>query len=140
LIDYLSYKDIQILHDVALERFGGLGGEKEPGQIQFMAEKPAMEVFGHESYPGLFLKAAVYMHGFATRQFFNDGNKRTAYLCARTFLRLNGYRIRISDDELYDLAMDTANSRMTEKELAPRLEAVSGAYPRPRQVRRRLHP
>ena len=59
--------------------------------FNFMAEKPAKELFGEEIYPGLFLKAAIYMHGFATRQFFADGNKRTAYLTTSTFLEINGF-------------------------------------------------
>lgn len=71
----LTADDIRELHEIALERYGGLPGENEPGLIDFMAEKPFQVVFGQEAYPGLFYKAAIYMDGFADHQYFKDGNK-----------------------------------------------------------------
>lgn len=108
MIDYLTVDDIREIHKVALQRYGGVVGEHESGSIGFMAEKPSMVSFGQELYPGLFTKAAVYMHGFATRQFFVDGNKRTSYLCARVFLDLNNVQLSISDDDLYETALTVA--------------------------------
>ncbi|OFW77306.1 MAG: hypothetical protein A2201_10595 [Alicyclobacillus sp. RIFOXYA1_FULL_53_8] len=90
-----------------------------------MAEKPASELYGQELYPGLFFKAAVYMHGFATRQFFHDGNKRTAYVCAAVFLELNGFVVDVNDMELYETALLVANGGMTENALANWLETHS---------------
>ena len=63
----LSPEDIRVIHDVMIERYGGIRGEKEPGLIDYMADKPFLELFGNEQYPGLFLKAAVYFEGFATQ-------------------------------------------------------------------------
>lgn len=124
-IDYLSSDDIRELHDVAIERYGGKTGENEPGLIKFMAEKPSMEVYGFELYPGLFMKAAIYMEGFACKQLFVDGNKRTGYMCAATFLKLNGYMIVVDDEELYKMAMDVANNKITLDKLAQWLEEHS---------------
>ena len=118
MIAYLTPDDRRAIHEVALERYGGVVGEHEPGQIDFMAEKPAQELFGEEIYPGLFLKAAIYMHGFATRQFFADGNKSTAYLSASTFLEINGLTLIVSNEELYTITMDVANGKYTEFELS----------------------
>ncbi|ATY84507.1 type II toxin-antitoxin system death-on-curing family toxin [Kyrpidia spormannii] len=124
-INHLTAEDIREIHVEALRLYGGTPGEHEPGSIELMAEKPAMELFGHEQYPGLFLKAAVYFEGFATRQFFVDGNKRTAYLCAATFLRLNGYCIIVSDDELYHFSLDVANKKVNLDDIARWLETHS---------------
>lgn len=125
MIEYLSSDDIRVFHEVALERYGGAVGEHEPGQIEFMAEKPAFMVFGEELYPGLFMKAAVYMYGFATRQYFVDGNKRTAYLAAAAFLELNGYSVIVDDTELYTISLAIANHQIAEIELAVWLEQHS---------------
>lgn len=111
-MDRLYSDDIREIHDVMLERYGGVPGENEPGMIDYMAEKPFLEYFGQELFPGLFMKAAVYMHGFATAQYFVDGNKRTAYGCAAVFLELNGYSINVSDDELYDVALKVAKKEV----------------------------
>lgn len=115
------------MHEVLLERYGGLPGEHEPGWIDFMADKP-FDGFGDlEYYPGLFMKAAVYMEGFTSHQFFCDGNKRTGYMCAKVFLELNGYMLDFTDDELYDTALAVANKRIGLEELAALFEDKS--YP-----------
>jgi death-on-curing protein len=90
-----------------------------------MAEKPSAEMFGQELYPGLFLKAAVYMEGFATRQFFVDGNKRTAFLCAYDFLLLNGFALDVSQDEAYEFTLAVAEKRVGLDEIARWLQEHS---------------
>lgn len=115
----LGPDDIRTLHDVMLERYGGIPGDKEPGLIDYMAEKPFMEIFGQEQYPGIFMKAAAYMEGLATHQYFHDGNKRTAYMCGAAFLELNGYQLHLSDDELYEMMLKIANYRENTGQLMP---------------------
>ncbi|GGP14207.1 hypothetical protein GCM10011346_37350 [Oceanobacillus neutriphilus] len=53
------------------------------------------------------MKAACYLEGFATHQYFSDGNKRTGVMCCITFLLINGYEIDVDDEslELYHVAM-----------------------------------
>ncbi len=118
-------EDIREIHEVAIERYGGLPGEHEPGLIEFMAEKPSMEAYGTELYPGLFMKAAVYMEGFSRKQLFADGNKRTAYICAATFLELNGYQVMVDDEELYQFSIYVANGNGSLEDIARWLESVS---------------
>lgn len=118
MTEYLSAEDIRWIHEIAIQRYGGVIGEHEPGQIEFMAQKPGMISFGVDLYPNLFSKAAAYLHGFATRQFFVDGNKRTAYIVTAVFLELNGYALVIDNDELYDMAMTVANNKISEQELS----------------------
>lgn len=118
MIERLFPDDIREVHDQMLDRFGGLVGEYQPGLIDYMADKP-FDGFGDmEYYPGLFMKAAVYMEGFATMQYFCDGNKRTAYGCAALFLRLNGYILIVNDEELYHITKAVANKDLTVEDLA----------------------
>lgn len=112
MIERLTPDDIRAIHDVALERYGGLFGEHESGLIDFMADKPFQEFGGVELYPDLFCKAAVYLEGFATHQYFCDGNKRTGFMCAALFLEINGYRLVVDDDELYTTVKKIANEKM----------------------------
>jgi death-on-curing protein len=127
LIDRLTPDDIRELHNFALERYGGLPGEHEPGLIDFMADKP-FDGFGDmEYYPGLFLKAAVYMESFAIHQLFCDGNKRTAFMTAKAFLMLNGYTLSVTDDELYEMTIAVANKNIELEILSTWIENKS--YP-----------
>lgn len=108
--DYLTFDDLLDLHDLALERYGGLHGFDE-GCIKAKVSMP-QEGFGDfEYYPGLFKKAAVYMYFITINHCFKDGNKRTGYLAASTFLNLNGYRINVSNDELYNKCIEIADKK-----------------------------
>lgn len=116
-MERLSSEDIRDIHDYMLLRYGGLAGEYESGLIDYMADKP-FDGFGDtEFYPNLFQKAAVYMEGFATHQYFCDGNKRTAYMCAKIFLELNEYILDITDDDLYETAIAVAKKEIGLEEL-----------------------
>lgn len=108
---FLDADDIRYLHEDAIDQFGGISGETEPGMIDYMAEKPYAVVFGQERYPTIFQKAAVYLHGFATHQYFCDGNKRTGIKCCLTFLAINSYDLTVDNDALYHFTIDVANER-----------------------------
>jgi prophage maintenance system killer protein len=72
-------------------RHGGEGaGVIDAGGIRSVIDAPYAS-FGDEGdlYPTIWEKAAVLARGFATTQYFRDGNKRTAYLAASSFLELN---------------------------------------------------
>jgi death-on-curing protein len=121
-IYHLDPEDIRYLHDDQIEEFGGYYGENESGMIDYMADKPFHIVFGEERFPSLFLKAAVYLEGFATHQYFSDGNKRTGVKCSLTFLLINGYELVVDDIELFEITMAVANYRMNLEEIAEWLE------------------
>lgn len=116
--EYLTYDDLIDLHDLALERYGGLQGHDE-GCVEAKAIMPQDGFGDREYYPGLFKKAAVYMYYITINHCFKDGNKRTGYLAASTFLNLNGYIIKVSDEELYHKCIEIAD-----KNSRPELEDV----------------
>jgi len=49
---------------------------------------------------------------------FVDGNKRTAYVVCRTFLKLNGGDIIANDDEKYETFLAVADGSLSEEMLA----------------------
>jgi len=114
----LTPEQIIAIHDEELSTTGGLSGIKDRGYIDFLSEKPFSEYFGEEQYPGLFMKAAVLMHGIILAHCFNDCNKRTAVLCTYTFLYLNGYELIADDDELYEITINVATKKIDIENLA----------------------
>ncbi|MEU0049065.1 Fic family protein [Streptomyces sp. NPDC006309] len=60
------------------------------GLLVSAIERPRTDVFGAELYPTLHEKAAALLHSAARNRALIDGNKRTAWLAMRVFLRLNG--------------------------------------------------
>ncbi|EIJ78059.1 putative death on curing protein [Bacillus methanolicus PB1] len=51
------------------------------------------------------------MHTLATNQYFVDGNKRTAYITAASFLELNGYVLCITYWDLFFATKLIANQK-----------------------------
>lgn len=69
-------------------------------------------------------KAAAYLFFLARNHPFSDGNKRTAYLAAATFLLMSGVKLRGSDDAVFELVLQTARGEL------PDVRAVAEAMGR----------
>jgi death-on-curing protein len=80
------------VHDRQLAEHGGLGGVKDEGLLESaMARAPNKHGYGETD---MFMLAAAYGFGVARNHPFNDGNKRTAWVMTRLFLKLNRIEIR----------------------------------------------
>ena len=55
-------------------------------------------MFGLDTYPNDFTKAAALLQSLARDHAFVDGNKRTAWAAAWTFLHLNGVGLAVDFD------------------------------------------
>lgn len=66
-------------------------------------------MFGTPAYTDPYEQAAALLHGIATNHPLVDGNKRTAWLAAATFLAVNGIDLGgVDQDAAYDLVIDVA--------------------------------
>ncbi|MEC8041644.1 MAG: type II toxin-antitoxin system death-on-curing family toxin, partial [Pseudomonadota bacterium] len=72
---------------------------------------------------GLAEIAAAYAFGIAKAHAFVDGNKRTAFVTAITFLRLNGYAFRPDPVEGVRMMEDLATGNVNETAFANWLKA-----------------
>lgn len=69
-------------------------------------------------YPSILRMAAYYWYTIATKQMFNNGNKRTAFVVALAFLENNGYSLSdLTTDDLYQISMNLARSEMSSEDL-----------------------
>ena len=71
----------------------------------------------------LFECAACYVFGLAKNYGYQDANKRTAYMSGWTFLRLNGWFVRASPDDVVRLMLDVATDIVDEAAIAAWLRA-----------------
>ena len=93
-------------------------GVKDREALEALLARVDNVFFGFEPYPTTISKAKVFWYTIASKQMFNNGNKRTALLTALTFLNLNGYILDFEDsNELYNISMNLANKIMSEDEL-----------------------
>ncbi|WP_129842876.1 Fic family protein [Streptomyces sp. RFCAC02] len=63
---------------------------RDMGLLVSAIERPRTNVFGTELYPTPHEQAAALLHSVARNHALIDGNKRTAWLAMRVFLRFNG--------------------------------------------------
>lgn len=85
---WLPLEVVLAVHDELLRRFGGLSGVKDAGMLDSALGKPR-NLFAYGE-PSLFELATAYAAGIVRNHPFNDGNKRTGFMAAYTFLEANG--------------------------------------------------
>ena len=80
------------VHDRQISRHGGASGIRDRALLEMGCAR-AMNLAVYAE-PTLAEIAAAYAFGISKAHAFVDGNKRTAFVTALTFLRLNGYSFR----------------------------------------------
>jgi len=116
------------IHDTLSERFGGAFGLRDAGLLG-SALASLQASFGGQRLNASFAEmAASCLVGLVQNHPFIDGNKRTAYAATATFLRLNGLRLRLSQDAKFELVLGVTEGHVTKVEvvqiLAAKLEAL----------------
>jgi death-on-curing protein len=64
------------------------------------------------------------MHSLAGNHALVDGNKRLALLATAVFLRINGYRLDMTDDEAFDLTVSVAAGQLDAAGIEKRLRLI----------------
>lgn len=106
------------IHRRQLAEHGGLEGIRDEGLLQSALARPKNLLAYSESSPDMACLAAAYGYGIVKNHPFVDGNKRTAYVVMRTFLKLNGYDLQASSEEKYQIWLALAAGKLSEEELA----------------------
>jgi death-on-curing protein len=85
--------DVMALHTATIERMGYKPAPlRDEGALESAVLKPQMAAY-YEGADGV-RQAALLAVGVSQAQAYVDGNKRTAYMAALVFLRLNGQEFR----------------------------------------------
>ena len=88
MTDYLSLIEVLVIHDDQIARYGGAAGVRDYGLLEAALYRPQT---GY--YADLIEEVAALWESLAQNHPFIDGNKRTAFAVAYTFLAINGGRI-----------------------------------------------
>lgn len=92
------------LHQRQLSEHGGSDGLRDEGLLDSALARPLQSWSYGDPVPDLCALAASYAFGLAKNHPFLDGNKRTAHVVYRLFLRRNGLDLNASLEHRY-LAM-----------------------------------
>lgn len=125
-INWLSREAIEIMHEEQLREHGGLGGLKDENALEAAIARPLNKVaYGT---PDLFELAAAYLYGIVRNHPFSDGNKRTGFLAAFSFLILNGFLVEASQADIITFVLAVAAGEIDEEGATRFLRDVSIPY------------
>lgn len=88
MTDYLTTVEVLAIHTDQIERYGGAHGVRDPGLLESALYRPQT---GY--YADLIEETAALWESLSQNHPFVDGNKRTAFAAAYTFLAINGMRL-----------------------------------------------
>ena len=121
---WLTPEMVAAIHDEAIYEFGGLAGVRDAGLLESAVNRPRNRL-AYASQSTLLELAGSLCFGITKNHPFIDGNKRTALLATRAFLKLNGRLLEPREDEEVLVMIDLADGRIEEAALAPWLETNS---------------
>lgn len=104
------------IHDRQLAEHGGGTGIRDAGALESAVARPVNRwTYGEDDRCVL---AAAYAFGVARNHPFVDGNKRTAWVLARSFLRLNNMSLECDPQDATLTVLALAAGELSEDELA----------------------
>lgn len=115
MTDYLTMAEVLAIHADQIARYGGSQGVRDAGILEAALYRPQT---GY--YADLVEEAAALWESLAQNHPFIDGNKRTAFAAAYTFLAINGSQLTADPVEVYAFISELyAAGTFSFDELAP---------------------
>jgi death-on-curing protein len=95
-VQFLTADEVLAIHERLIAVFGGREGLRDRGLLESALHRPQT---GY--YPDLAEMAAALFESLIINHPFVDGNKRVAFFGADVFLRLNGRKLEVDDEEAH---------------------------------------
>ena len=122
-IFFPDFNEILLIHAEIIKATGGSEGLRDAGGLE-SALKAAENRFNYET-EDLAKLAATYAYHLSQAHAFVDGNKRIAAVAAELFLKLNGAKLNLTNDEIVKIFLAIAASDLSreavEEKFAERL-------------------
>jgi death-on-curing protein len=117
-MNYLTAQQVLFIHARLVAETGGQSGLRDLALLESAVAHPRVTFDGAELYDGVFAKAAALLDSLVNNHPFVNGNKRTGITSAGLFLRINGLRLRATQDELETFTLRVASIHPPIEELA----------------------
>jgi death on curing protein len=125
MIQYLAPERVLFIHSRLVAVTGGSHGVRDLGLLLSALGRPQASFEDKDLYPSLFMKTAALMDSLIRNHPFVDGNKRTAITSAALFLRINGWRLVVENEEMVRFTLACAQSQLSLDEMAGWFEEYS---------------
>src|SRR6185295_5672737 len=112
IIAWIDKRFALAIHDRQLAEHGGSGGVRDETLLDSALARPQqLHAYGDPA-PDIAALAASLAFGIARNHPFVDGNKRTAHVCYRVFLALNGAELDATDEDKYVAMLSLAEGSL----------------------------
>jgi len=129
---WLNREDCLAIHEMMLAQHGGLAGVRDEGLLESALSRPR-RLFACRS-PHLAELAASYAAGIIRNHPFLDGNKRTGFMLAATFLEINGLEFTATEESVIEMTLALASGKLKQAGYAEWLSDNSRAGCRQRNL------
>jgi len=107
---WLNREDCLAIHEMMLAQHRGLEGVRDEGLLESALSKPRnLFAYGSPTLPEM---AASYAAGIVLNHPFIDGNKRTGFMLAATFLELNGMLVTATEESVVERTLALASGKL----------------------------
>jgi death on curing protein len=108
---FLTVEDVKELHEALIRQFSPRESLTllDAGRLESAVMAPQQSFGGNYLYQSLAEMATAYLIGLALNHPFENGNKRVAFAACSMFLRMNGYRLTLTQDEAVELTLNVVN-------------------------------
>ncbi|MCP4295339.1 MAG: type II toxin-antitoxin system death-on-curing family toxin [Proteobacteria bacterium] len=107
---WLQAEVVRAIHDRQLSEHGGMKGVRDEALLESAVNAPKQK-FYYKNSPIEEL-AASYAYSLCSNHPFLDGNKRTAFVCLRLFLLLNGFNLEAEKEGKVKMMLNLAAGGM----------------------------
>jgi len=111
--------DVLTVHAILIAETGGTGGLRDEALLE--SALAAAENRYHYEAADVVSCAATYAYHLTQSHAFLDGNKRVAAAITEAFLETNGFELTITNEELIDLFLAIAASKLSREQVDQRL-------------------
>ena len=112
---FIDKTSVLIIQRKLIDRYGGIHGVRDEGAME-SAIKAAENRYNYET-DDIAKLAATYAYHLSQAHAFLDGNKRIAAAVAGVFLEIDGARLDATQNEIIELFLDIAASRVSRDEV-----------------------
>ena len=125
---FLTLTEVLEFHKDLIREFGGSPGIRDLGLAESALAMPQAGAGGRYYHAFPFEMAAAYLYHIVQNHPFVDGNKRTAFAAALTFLELNGYPVMGGEAELEAATWAVSSGKLDKSGAAAILEKIYSAH------------
>lgn len=126
-LEWLLLEVVLETHSENIRLFGGSHGVRNIGFLESALMRPR-NLLCHEPDSRMARLAAAYAAGIILNHPFIDGNKRTGFLAAYAFLRINGYPFTSDEAVAAAATLELAAGNLSETDYAAWLDECVAPY------------